>query len=91
LPRRDFTADDRRVRPVEIAVTSLRGRKTRKAALYARQGVRELWVVDANERIAWIYPQPSTNGWTSIVERGPDEVLTTPALPNLSVKLRGLE
>src|SRR4051812_16188897 len=35
---------------VEIAVTSLRGDKTRKAALYARHGVRELWVVDANEQ-----------------------------------------
>ena len=76
---------------VEIAVTSLRGDKTRKAALYARQGVRELWVIDAIERVAWIYTQPSADGWGAVVERGPDDVLTTPALPNLSVRLRDLE
>ncbi|MBV8840590.1 MAG: Uma2 family endonuclease [Alphaproteobacteria bacterium] len=76
---------------VEIAVTSLRGDKTRKAALYARQGVREFWVVDASERKAWIYTGPSADGWSSIVEHGPDDVLTTPALPDLSVRLRDLE
>jgi Uma2 family endonuclease len=37
---------------VEVAVTSLRYDKIRKAPLYARNGVREYWVVDANERKA---------------------------------------
>jgi Uma2 family endonuclease len=76
---------------VEIAVTSLRDDKKRKAALYARHGVRELWVVDANERIAWIYTQPGAEGWASVVERGPDDVLTTSALPGFAAKLRELE
>jgi len=76
---------------VEIAVTSLRGDKTRKAALYARHGVRELWVIDANERTAWIHTEPGANGWGSIVERGRDDVLTTPALPRFAVRLRELE
>jgi Uma2 family endonuclease len=76
---------------VEIAVTSLRDDKKRKAAFYARHGVRELWVVDANKRIGWIYTQPSADGWGSIVERGPDDVLTTPALPGFAIKLRDLE
>ena len=76
---------------VEIAVTSLRDDKKRKATFYARHGVRELWVVDASERVAWIYTQPSVDGWGFVVERGPDDVLTTPALPGFAVKLRELE
>jgi Uma2 family endonuclease len=76
---------------VEIAVTSLRADKTRKAKFYARHGVRELWVVDANQRKAWIYTKPQDEGWGSIVEYGPDDVLTTPALPGFAIKLRDLE
>jgi Uma2 family endonuclease len=76
---------------VEIAVTSLRDDKIRKAALYARHGVRELWVVDANERAPWIYTSPSADGWGSVVERGPNDILTTPALPGLAIRLGELE
>jgi Uma2 family endonuclease len=76
---------------VEIAVTSLRSDKTRKAPLYARQGVRELWVVDANERKAWVYTGPRAEGWSSIVEVGPQDPLTTAAIPRLTIKLGELE
>lgn len=76
---------------VEIAVTSLRSDKTQKAALYARHNVRELWVVDANERTAWVYTGPRADGWSSIVEIGPQDALTTPAVPGLTIKLGALE
>ena len=76
---------------VEIAVTSLREDKKRKAPLYARHGVQELWVIDANERKAWIYRDPGPDGWASVVEHRPDDVLTTPALPGLAVRLPDLE
>jgi Uma2 family endonuclease len=76
---------------VEIAVTSLRRDKTRKAPLYARQGVRELWVVDANQRKAWVYTGPTADGWSSTVEVGPQDGLTTAAIPGLAIKLRELE
>src|ERR1043165_8671247 len=76
---------------VEIAVTSLRDDKTRKASLYARQGIRELWVVDANQRKSWIYTGPTADGWSSTVEVGPQDPLTTPAMPGLVIKLGDLE
>jgi Uma2 family endonuclease len=38
---------------VEVAVSSLSYDKGLKARLYARHPVRELWVIDANERITW--------------------------------------
>ena len=72
---------------IEVSVSSLGYDKGRKAALYARLGVREFWVVDANERHAFVHTGPSGDSWSSIVERGPDDVLTTPALPGFSLKL----
>jgi Uma2 family endonuclease len=72
---------------IEVAASSLAYDKNLKARLYARHLVRELWVVDANERITWVHTVPNGDRWSSIVERGPQETLTTPALPGLSVRL----
>lgn len=76
---------------VEIAVSSLRDDKSLKAGLYARHGARELWVIDANERVAWVHTGPTADGWSSIVKVGPDDALTTPAVPGLTIKLGELE
>lgn len=72
---------------VEVAATTLTYDKGRKALEYARHGVQEFWVVDANEGITWIHSGPSGDGWSSIVKRGGDETLTTPALPRLAIRL----
>jgi Uma2 family endonuclease len=55
--------------------------------LYAKLGVQEFWVIDANERRTFVHTGPTADGWSSILERGPDEVLTTPALPGFAFKL----
>jgi len=72
---------------IEVAASSLAYDKGLKARLYARHRVREFWVVDANERITWVHTGPSDDGWSSIVERGAQEALTTPALPGFSMRL----
>jgi Uma2 family endonuclease len=72
---------------IEVAASSLSYDRGPKAKLYAGLGVREYWVIDANERITWVHTGPTENGWSSILERGADETLTTPALPNFAVKL----
>jgi Uma2 family endonuclease len=72
---------------IEISVSSLSYDKGRKAALYARLGVREFWVVDVSERRTFVHTSPSGDGWSSIVVRGPDDVLTSPALQGFSFKL----
>ena len=72
---------------IEIAASSIAYDKGLKARIYARHRVREFWVVDANERITWVHTGPSGDGWSSIVERGPQDALTTPALPGFSIRL----
>jgi Uma2 family endonuclease len=72
---------------IEIAVSSLVYDRGIKARLYAQHGIREFWVIDANERVTWIHTLPDADGWSSIVKRGSDELLTLPALPGFSIRL----
>jgi Uma2 family endonuclease len=72
---------------IEVAVSSLAYDKGLKARLYARHRVREFWVVDANERTTWVHTGPISDGWSSIVKCGPQDALTTSALPGFSIRL----
>jgi Uma2 family endonuclease len=72
---------------IEVAASSLAYDKGLKARLYARHRVQEFWVIDANERITWVHTGPRGDSWSSIVERGPQETLSTPALPAFSIRL----
>jgi Uma2 family endonuclease len=72
---------------IEIAVSRLAFDRNIKARLYARHGIREYWVIDATERVTWVHTRPAGEGWTSIVERGPQETLTTEALSGFSIRL----
>jgi Uma2 family endonuclease len=72
---------------IEVASSSIAYDRHVKARLYARHGVREFWVIDANERITWVHTGPTGETWSSIVERTPTEALTTPALPSFSIRL----
>lgn len=76
---------------IEVAVASLVYDRKVKARLYARHGIREFWVIDANERITWVHTGPAGEGWSSIVERGPQDLLTTDALPGFSIRLGEIE
>ena len=72
---------------IEVAASSLAYDKGLKARLYARHRVREFWVVDANERATWVHTGPSGDGWSSVVKCGPQDALTTSALPGFSIRL----
>jgi Uma2 family endonuclease len=68
---------------IEAAASSLACDKGLKARLYARHRVEEFWVVDANTGVTWVHTGPTGEQWSSIIERGPDEALTTPTLSRL--------
>jgi Uma2 family endonuclease len=72
---------------IEVAVSSMNYDRKIKARLYARHGIREFWVIDANERVTWIHTGPSGDGWSSIVERDENETLTTSAVPGFAIRL----
>jgi len=72
---------------IEVGASSLAYDKGLKARLYARHRVMEFWVVDANERTTSVHTGPSGEEWSSIVKYGPQDALTTAALPGFSIRL----
>jgi Uma2 family endonuclease len=72
---------------IEVAASSLAYDKGLKARLYARHRVREFWVVDANELTTWVHTGPAGDGWSSVVKFGPQDTLTTAALPGFRIRL----
>jgi Uma2 family endonuclease len=72
---------------IELAATSLAYDRALKARLYARHRVREFWVVDANERIAWVHTDPNGDVWSTVVKHGPQDALSTSTLPGFSIRL----
>jgi Uma2 family endonuclease len=72
---------------IEVAGTSLAYDRGLRAQLYARHEVREFWVVDGARRATFVHQGPQGDGWRSVIERGPDEALTVPVLPDFSIRL----
>ncbi len=72
---------------VEVALTTLGYDLGRKAGLYARYGVRELWVIDAARNRTHVHRDPGPDRWGSIDILSPRDVLRHPALPGLAVRL----
>jgi Uma2 family endonuclease len=72
---------------VEIAASTLAYDRGRKASLYARYGVHELWVVDTATRRTFVHTGPSEQGWASIIEKRPDEELTCAVIPDFAIRL----
>jgi Uma2 family endonuclease len=72
---------------IEVAASSLAYDKGLKARLYARHRVKEFWVVDVNARTTWVHTGPSGDAWSSVVAYGPQDALTTSALPGFSIRL----
>ena len=76
---------------VEIADSSLGYDLGIKAGLYARFGIRELWVIDAVKLQTRIHRTPASDGYRTIVERTSRELLVPQELPPLAVTLADLE
>lgn len=75
---------------IEIAVTSLPYDLGRKPGIYARHGVRELWVVDVKDRRVHVHREPGPDGYASIAEHGWSDPLTPSLLPDLTVSVAEL-
>ena len=72
---------------IEVADSSLAYDRNMKGRVYAGSGVPEYWVVDLQNRCAWVHRQPTTDGYQEVfrAERHASlEVMSTPVpLDNL--------
>lgn len=76
---------------VEIADSSVK-RDRFKAGLYAKAGIPEYWLVDVSNRTVEVHvePAPRMARYRTIHILGKDDVLTTPSLPELKLKVATL-
>jgi Uma2 family endonuclease len=72
---------------VEVADTSLRYDRGRKARLYAQFGIRELWAIDAVKMTTRVFRAPSAEGYDETLDFKTSETVA-PALAAKTFALR---
>jgi len=72
---------------VEVADTSLKADLTESASRYARHGVGEFWVIDANARIIHIHRDPQDGAYPAPTPITAADAIAPRALPQLGVCL----
>ena len=70
---------------VEVADTSLRFDRDEKAAIYARRGVGELWIVDVTGERILVRRGPSADGYRESLTVARGHTLAPEALPDIVV------
>jgi Uma2 family endonuclease len=75
---------------VEVADSSLAYDLGRKAGIYARLGLPELWVIDARSLVTTMHRGPVSSGYTETHKAGPSEMLQPEQAPQLAVALAAL-
>jgi Uma2 family endonuclease len=90
IPLKDITAASALL-IVEVADTSLGYDLGVKAPIYARLGLPELWVVNAQTLVATIHCQPGSAGYADVRDAGPGERLEPIHAPHLGVRLGALD
>ncbi len=72
---------------VEVADSSRSYDLEIKGPLYAAFGVREYWVIDTKTLVTGVHRDPSPDGYRTISDVAPAELLTPQAAPALAVRL----
>lgn len=70
---------------VEVADTSLHFDRGEKAAIYARRGVRELWIIDVNGERVLVRRGPSAEGYRESLTLSRGHTLAPEAFPDVIV------
>lgn len=76
---------------VEVADTSIEYDLGRKAELYARFAIVELWVIDAKRRDTHVFSTPGGGRYAQAGLVGPATAITPSFAPALGLKLEGLD
>lgn len=95
MPRADFYAaahpPPRHVQLlIEVADSSFVYDTQKKAPLYAKSGIRELWVIDLNTNRVLVYTRPRAGQYSIIRSHNLGEGFTSQRFPGIEFKVRDL-
>ena len=76
---------------IEVADSSMAADMKTKAALYARFGVREYWVVEAWSLITHVHREPTAAGYVSVSQVAADVEQAPQLVPDLKVTMAKLD
>ena len=75
---------------IEVFDSSLRFDRKVKVPIYARSGIREVWIVDLQNAAIHVYRDPKDKTYTSIETRHHGETASPQACPDFTVKVSDL-
>lgn len=75
---------------VEVAKSSLGYDLGTKALTYARHGVRDYWVVDAETLVTRVHRRPAPDGYGDVREMAPDQSIMPLLVPELAITMNAL-
>ena len=75
---------------IEVADTSLRYDRTVKLRLYARAGIPEYWIVDANTETLEIYRSPSGERYADLTRPSRDDRVALLAFPEAALPVASI-
>ena len=75
---------------IEVAESSLAYDRGTKLRLYARAGIAEYWIVDAEAETVDVCREATTNGYRTVQQVGRDAVIAPIALPDVTIALRDI-
>jgi Uma2 family endonuclease len=75
---------------IEVADSSLDYDQEIKAPKYAKSGVQELWVVDLNEELIWVYRNPSSKGYLNMKAHKRGESITMLVFPDITLAVNDI-
>jgi Uma2 family endonuclease len=70
---------------IEVADSSLDFDRTVKLELYARAGIREVWIVDLTTDVVLVHRSPAEGGYGSVVRLEAPAVLDVEGLPAVTI------
>jgi Uma2 family endonuclease len=75
---------------IEVADSTLAYDHGPKLDLYARHGIREVWIVNLRDRLLEVFREPSSLGYWIQLQHGAGDLVSALDLPNVSVEVAAL-
>jgi Uma2 family endonuclease len=92
FPREDFYSTERvgaghAILAVEVSDSTIRYDRYRKAPLYARAGVAELWIENLKDDVILVHRDPSPEGYRLVAEHRRGQEISIAAFPEIGFRV----